>query len=255
MSRPVVRLQGVGKRFEIGVERQRTLSQQLRYWIRGHQPLRSFWALRNIGFEIAEGEGLGIIGPNGSGKSTLLRILAGIYQPNEGRVEVRGQVNPFLALGVSLLPQLTVLQNLKLCAALLGYTDREFKSKLDAIIDFSELHDYLYAAVADLSVGWAMRVAFSIAVHTNLNILLVDETLEVGDSYFQRKCRERFKQIRKEGKTLVIVSHSMGDIRSSCDKAFYIDGGREVAAGEVEAVIRRYEDDVARRMKELSKDG
>jgi ABC-type polysaccharide/polyol phosphate transport system ATPase subunit len=248
LSRLAVSVQGVGKKFDIGVERQRTVLQQIRYWTRGHNPTRSFWALRDIGFEVEEGQAVGIVGPNGSGKSTLLRIIAGILLPNEGHVESRGRVNPFLALGVSLLPQLTVMENLRVCAALLGYTDREFRAKLDDIVDFSELHDYLYAAVADLSAGWAARVAFSIAVHTDLNILLVDETLEVGDAYFKMKCRAKFREFQKEGKTLLLVSHEMSEVRDNCDKALYISGGRMMMWGDAKSVVSRYEEDVARRM-------
>lgn len=248
MSRLALRIEGVGKKFEIGVERQRRLGQQVRYWIRGHQPTRRFWALRNVSFELAHGEGLGVIGPNGSGKSTLLRIIAGILQPDEGRVESYGRINPFLSLGVSLLPQLTVMENLRLCAALLGYTGREFKRKLDAIIEFSELQDYLYAAVADLSSGWAGRVAFSIAVHTDLNILLIDESLEVGDAYFRNKCRAAFQKIRAEGKTLVLVSHDMPDILNNCGQALYIDSGRVVDCGDATSMAQRYLADVQTRV-------
>ncbi|HRY28448.1 MAG TPA: ABC transporter ATP-binding protein [Elusimicrobiota bacterium] len=244
--------ENVGKKFDIGTMRQKMLGQQFRYWVQGHQPTRSFWALRNVSFRVEHGEGLGVIGPNGSGKSTLLRILSGILQPNEGRVESNGPVNPFLALGVSLLPQLTVMQNLKLCAALLGYTGREFRRKLDSIIEFSELSDYLYAAVADLSVGWASRVAFSIAIHADLNILLVDETLEVGDAYFREKCKRFFRKIKEQGKTIILVSHSMDDIVGVCDKAVYIDGGRQMAFGDVPSVITKYENTVALRMKKTA---
>lgn len=244
MTDPAVRIVGAGKKFHIGIERQPTLGQKIRYWVRGHQPMRGFWALRNIDLEVEKGETLGIIGPNGSGKSTLLKLISGILLPDEGTVHVSGPINPFLMLGVSMLPQLTVMANLKLCAALLGFSGREFREKLDSIIDFSELHDYLYAAVADLSSGWASRVAFSIAIHTNLNILLIDESLAVGDEYFRGKCKDRMAQIKRDGKTIILVSHSMSDITENCNRVLYLKEGRSEFFGNIDEGISVYQKDM-----------
>jgi ABC-2 type transport system ATP-binding protein len=246
-----LRVENAGKQFDIGIERQMSVRQHLTHWVRGHQPTRSFWAVRGVNIELKHGESLGIIGPNGAGKSTLMRLLAGIYQPSEGRVESDGRVNPFLALGVSLLPQLTVLQNLRLCAALQGYSGREFRDRLDRIIEFSELHDYLYAAVADLSAGWASRVAFSIAIHTDINILLIDETLAVGDNYFQAKCLKRFEKLQQEGSTVVLVSHSLDDVARICGKALYLDGGSVAGFGPSAEMVKSYQADLKKRTQSL----
>lgn len=246
-----VRVQNAGKMFDIGIERQLSVRQHLSQWVRSHQPTRRFWAVRNVSFELKHGDSLGIIGPNGAGKSTLMRLMAGIYQPSEGVLETDGRVNPFLALGVGLLPQLTVRQNLQLIAALQGYSDREFRDRFERIIEFSELHDYLYAAVADLSSGWASRVAFSIAIHTDMNILLVDETLTVGDQYFQQKCRKRFKDLRKQGRTLVLVSHDMNDVLDNCDKALYLDGGVVAGFGPAPDIAKLFNADLKKRTQSI----
>ncbi|HOW26984.1 MAG TPA: ATP-binding cassette domain-containing protein [Elusimicrobiota bacterium] len=241
-------LRGIGKQFEIGTERRKTVFQQLRYWVRGAQPTRTFWALKDIDLDIRRGMGFGVMGPNGTGKTTLLRIMAGILQPTEGVVRRNGQINPFMALGVELLPQLTVLENLRLCAALLGYSGKEFRNKLDAIIDFSEVKDYLYAALADLSSGWAGRVSFSIALHAELDILLVDESLSAGDAYFVAKCKRRFDEIRKQNKTIVLVSHSPENMKEMCSEGIYIEKGRAMAVGPIDTVYDHYARSVKARM-------
>jgi ABC-type polysaccharide/polyol phosphate transport system ATPase subunit len=247
VSQPAVSVKGLGRMFGIGTQR-RTFGEQLRYWAGGHYPNRNFWAIRDVTFDVPSGEGLGVIGPNGAGKSVLLRIIAGILPPTTGFAQTNGSIHPFLALDAGLVPHLPVIDNMRLCAALLGFSGRQFKQKLDDIVAFSELQEYLYANVSELSRGWQSRLAFSIAIHMDLDILLVDEALAVGDSYFRQKCCAWFLEKKKQGKTFLVASHSMEDIRSVCEKTVYINGGRVSAYGPSNDVIALYERETAEKV-------
>jgi ABC-type polysaccharide/polyol phosphate transport system ATPase subunit len=244
LSAPVIQVEDLGKRFRIGERsRKESFLATTRRLLTGGSSQRELWALRNDSFKVERGEALGVIGPNGAGKSTLLLLLSQILNPTEGRCRVSGKAHCFFRIGTALQPRLTVLENFSLCSALLGLDRNEFRARLPAMISFSGLGDYLYAKYGELSTGLAARLPFSAAVHTDLEIILVDEMLMVGDRAFQAKCLKTFHDFRAQGKTLVIVSHSLPLIESLCQRALYLNAGKPVFLGESGEAIRRFMDD------------
>ena len=197
-------------------------------------------ALKDISFEVRQGEFFGIIGRNGSGKSTLLKILAGIYTPDHGKVTVNGQVSPFLELGVGFNPELSGRDNIFLNGTILGLSNREIRSGFDSIVDFSEMERFIDQKLKNYSSGMQVRLAFSIAIHANSGILLMDEVLAVGDANFQKKCLTEFNRYKKEGKTVVLVSHDIATVRQSCDRVALLCGGEIVKEGKAEEVCNEY---------------
>ncbi len=240
-----VRLESIGKRFEIGAAQQRpSLLQTARRWLTGSVEKRELWALRGVDLEVRRGEILGLIGPNGAGKSTILLLTARILVPTEGSISLRGRTNPFFQLSAGLQPELTVRENFSLCAALLGIPRADYRRHFDRIVEFAELRPYLNARLAELSTGLAARVPFSTAVHADLDILLVDEMLSVGDAAFQAKCRDVFMRFKRQGKTLLIVSHNLDLIRTLCDRCLYLSDGRVRYLGEPDEAVRRLAKDL-----------
>ncbi|MDR0591047.1 MAG: ABC transporter ATP-binding protein [Candidatus Nomurabacteria bacterium] len=198
-------------------------------------------ALKGISFDIKKGEFFGVVGRNGSGKSTLLKILAQIYRPTSGTVEVRGRLVPFIELGVGFNPDLTGSDNVYLNGALLGFSRREVDAKYQRIVEFAELEEFMSQKLKNYSSGMQVRLAFSVAtVLAESDILLVDEVLAVGDADFQRKCLEYFKELKKLKKTVVFVSHSMDAIREFCDRAILIDEGRVAIEDTAQNVAKEY---------------
>ncbi len=195
--------------------------------------------LRNISFEVQQGEFFGIVGRNGSGKSTLLKILAGIYEPNEGHVTVNGRLTPFIELGVGFNPNLTGRENVYLNGALLGFSRKEMDAMYDEIVDFAELHKFMDQKLKNYSSGMQVRLAFSIAIRSKSDILLIDEVLAVGDTSFQRKCYEIFTALKKEGRTIVFVTHDMSAVERFCDKVLVVHKSRSEGVhkpGEASAI-------------------
>ena len=180
-------------------------------------------ALKNISFEVKKGEFFGIVGRNGSGKSTLLKIIAGIYQPTKGKVSVSGKLVPFIELGVGFNPELTGRENVYLNGAMLGFSRKEIEKMYDDIVEFAELEKFMDQKLKNYSSGMQVRLAFSMATRAKADILLIDEVLAVGDADFQRKCFNYFKDLKKNKKTVVFVSHDMDAIREYCDRAILID--------------------------------
>src|SRR4030043_1149653 len=176
-----------------------------------------FKALDGVSFEVKKGEFFGIIGRNGSGKSTLLKILAGIYQPGGGRVKINGLISPFLRLGVGFNPELSGRDNIYLNAAVLGLTKKQIDEKFDDIVRFSELRRFIDQKVKNYSSGMQVRLMFSVAIHANREILLMDEVLAVGDTNFQSKCMEEFNKYKNAGKTVVLVKHDIAPVQRYCD--------------------------------------
>ncbi len=200
-----------------------------------------FLALEVVSFEVQRGEALGIIGPNGSGKSTTLGLIAGVLRPQAGRVEVHGRVAPLLELGAGFHPELTGRQNIVLNGVLMGLTRRQVAERMAAIVAFSGLEAFLDEPLRTYSTGMMARLGFSVAAHLEPDILLIDEILSVGDAHFQAQCEARLQGFRRQGITLVIVSHALGDVRKLCDRVVWLDRGRIAMAGEPEAVIAAYE--------------
>ncbi|MFH1277636.1 MAG: ABC transporter ATP-binding protein [Candidatus Eisenbacteria bacterium] len=204
-------------------------------------------ALDGVTFAVPAGATWGIIGPNGSGKSTLLKLVTGIYRPDRGRIETRGKVASLIELGAGFHPDFSGRENVMLNGIVLGMSKREIRDRFDDIVAFSELEDFIDEPVRTYSTGMYMRLAFSIAVHVDPDILLLDEILSVGDEAFARKSRDRIRSFQERGKTILMVSHDLEAIRSFCSRALLFADGRVVLEGEVGEVIDRYRSDVDRR--------
>jgi ABC-type polysaccharide/polyol phosphate transport system ATPase subunit len=202
-------------------------------------------ALADISFVIEPGEFFGIIGPNGGGKSTLLKIIAGIYRQDTGRVRVNGLLSPFIELGVGFNPELTARDNIWINGTLLGLDRRQLKTRYDDIVGFAELERFMDQKLKNFSSGMQVRLAYAIAIQVDFEVLLLDEVLAVGDESFQQKCFGTFDRFRSEGKTVVLVTHSLDLIERFADRALLLLDGRVCALGAPREVIARYHDDVA----------
>jgi len=209
-----------------------------------------FWALDNISFELKKGETLGIIGPNGAGKTTLLKLLNGIFNPDEGKIRMKGKVGALIQIGAGFHPLLTGKENIYINGSILGMSKKEIDKKLHSIIDFADIGDFIDSPVKYYSSGMYVRLGFAIAIHCNPDILLVDEILAVGDMAFQRKCLERMKDFRKQEKTIVFISHNLHSVRTLCKKAFFLEEGRIIKEGEVNKVVNYYIDEINKKVLE-----
>lgn len=207
---------------------------------KGSDDRPSIWALRDVEFNLEHGDILGIIGKNGSGKSTLLKIISRLTRPTLGRVEVYGKVGSLLEVGVGFNPELSGRENIYLNGAIIGMSTEEVDEKFDQIVQFAGLEDFINTAVKHYSSGMYMRLAFSVAAHLDPDILLLDEVLAVGDLDFQRRCLKKVAQFRDEGKTIILVSHSMNPITDLCTKALWLDRGRMAAFGAPRSVVQSY---------------
>jgi lipopolysaccharide transport system ATP-binding protein len=216
------------------------LRDRLAHWLKGNRGER-FYALKNISFTVEEGEGLAVVGANGAGKSTLLGLVAGLSRPDAGTVQVKGRIAALLELGSGFHPDLTGRENVSVNAALLGLSRRRTADIFDEVIDFSGIGEFIDEPLRTYSSGMIMRLAFSVAIHMDPEVLLVDEVLAVGDSAFQEKCFERLRRFRHAGKTLLCVSHSAGMVREMCDRAIWLDHGELMMTGRIADVIEAYE--------------
>lgn len=199
-----------------------------------------FWALKDISFNIAEGERIAIIGGNGAGKSTLLKILSRITEPTTGQVTIKGKVSSLLEVGTGFHPELTGRENIYLNGAILGMSRREITSKFDRIVDFSGVEKFIDTPVKHYSSGMYVRLAFSVSAWLDPDILIVDEVLSVGDQAFQKKCSDRMKDLAAEGRTVLFVSHSMQAVKAMCSRAIFLEQGKITAVDSVEEVINQY---------------
>jgi len=200
----------------------------------------SFYALKDVSFEVKKGEFFGILGRNGSGKSTLLKILAGVYTANKGHIKIDGLVSPFLELGIGFNPELSGRDNIYLNATVLGLTEKEIDAKFDSIVAFSELERFIDQKIKNYSSGMQVRLAFSVAIHANREILLMDEVLAVGDSNFQSKCLREFAKYKEQGKTVILVTHDIGTVQRYCDRAMLLRGGEISMIGNPQDVGNEY---------------
>jgi ABC-type polysaccharide/polyol phosphate transport system ATPase subunit len=199
-----------------------------------------FWALRDVSFAIEPGEAVGFIGPNGAGKSTLLKLITGILEPTWGDVEIRGQVGALLELGAGFHPDLSGRENIYLNGSILGLGRGAIREKMTSIVSFAELERFIDMPVKHYSSGMYVRLGFSIAVHTEPDILLIDEVLAVGDQNFQHKCLERIFEMKRQGITICFVSHDLGNVRRLCSRAFWLEDGRVEAEGDVDDALSAY---------------
>ena len=199
-----------------------------------------FWALRGVSLLVSKGESLGVIGRNGAGKSTILSLLLGVAQPTKGSIEVSGKRTPLLELGAGFHPDLTGKENIVINGVLLGHTEKEIRAHMDDITAFSELGDFINMPIRTYSSGMMMRLAFSIAIHTSPEVLLIDEILAVGDESFQKKSGKALQDLIRGGVTTVYVSHSMEAIRKTCNRAIWLEQGEIRAEGESGLVAEEY---------------
>lgn len=235
----MIALEGVNKIFRLPHDRKTTLRQRFVSLLQ-RQTYEQLYALRDINLKVDNGEFLGIIGKNGAGKSTLLKLIARVFEPTSGTVSINGTIAPFLELGVGFQGELTVKDNIFLYGALLGMSRQEIEGKYDWIIDFSGLERFVDAKLKNLSSGMQVRLGFSITVSVESPILLVDEVLAVGDMDFQRKCYDSFESFKKDGRTILFVSHDLNAVERFCDRAILLERGEIKAKGEPGVVIAEY---------------
>ncbi|MDR2082233.1 MAG: ABC transporter ATP-binding protein [Candidatus Ancillula trichonymphae] len=207
---------------------------------RGTNTYRNLEVIRNLSFEVKKGDFYGIVGRNGSGKSTLLKLLAGIYSPDGGEIEVNGSLVPFIELGVGFNPELSGRENVYLNCALLGFTRARTDSMYDEIVDFAELHDFMEQKLKNYSSGMQVRLAFSVAIMARGDILILDEILAVGDETFQQKCFSYFAKLKKEKKTVILVTHNMGSVQDFCNKVLLIDKSSIIEEGNAAEISQKY---------------
>lgn len=236
----VVKVDNLTKTFKIPLEASSGIKQKLVNVLRGKKGYREFTPLNGISFEVNKGDFFGIVGRNGSGKSTLLKSIANIYTPTSGGVAVNGSLVPFIELGVGFNPELTGRENVFLNGALLGFSHAEMEAMYDDIVDFAEIGDFMEEKLKNYSSGMQVRLAFSIAIKAEGDILLLDEVLAVGDEAFQRKCFNYFEKLRSDKKTVILVTHDMGSVKRFCTKAVLIENGSIKVAGSPDDVANQY---------------
>ena len=234
----VVKVENVKKSFKIYYDRNKTLKDILSMPGRGREEKRE--VLKGISFNVKRGEAIALIGKNGCGKSTMLKLLTKIIYPDSGNIEVKGKVSSLIELGAGFHPDMSGRENIYLNASIFGLTKKEIDEKLDDIIAFSELESFIDNPVRTYSSGMYMRLAFSVAINVQAEVLLIDEILGVGDVSFQKKCFERLKEIKENGATIVIVSHSMGQIEQICDRCIWICDGVIKEEGKTKTVDAHY---------------
>jgi len=265
MSNPAIIVTDISKAYRLGVINRNTLHDEVRYWwhkMRGHDPNNYmakvdavggnlaqtdesgsiFWALRDISFEVPEGNIVGIIGKNGAGKSTLLKILTHITEPTSGRALLNGRVASLLEVGTGFHPELTGRENIYLNGSILGMKKTEITKKFSEIVDFAEMGQFIDTPVKRYSSGMYVRLAFAVAAHLEPEIMLVDEVLAVGDAEFQKKCLGKMKDVAGHGRTVLFVSHNMTAIKNLCERVLLIDKGKLVEDGRSDRIIKRYLD-------------
>ena len=240
MSKAIVEISKLTKSFKIPLEASSGVKQQLINIIKGRKGYRVFTPLKDISFTINEGDFFGIVGRNGSGKSTLLKTIAGIYTPNSGNVKVHGSLVPFIELGVGFNPELTGRENIFLNGALLGFSHEEMESMYRAIVEFAELEDFMEERLKNYSSGMQVRLAFSIAIRAHADILLLDEVLAVGDEAFQKKCYSYFDKLKREKRTVILVTHDMAAVERFCTKAVFIEDGHVKMIGKPYRIAAAY---------------
>jgi ABC-type polysaccharide/polyol phosphate transport system ATPase subunit len=236
---PAVRVEGVSKSFQLPHQHYSTLKERALHPFRSksYDELR---AVRNVSFDIEQGEFFGIVGRNGSGKSTLLKLLAGIYEVDQGGIDITGRLSPFIELGVGFNPDLTARENVVINAIMLGLTRKQAHERFDEIIAFAELEEFLDLKLKNYSSGMAVRLGFAVAIQVDADILLIDEVLAVGDAAFQQKCFDQFEALKHAGKTIVFVTHDMSSVEHFCDRAMLLERGEMVALDAPGTVARRY---------------
>lgn len=244
----VITVNNVWKKYKIGSPKK--LTEAVSSFISGEKE-KEFWALKGVNLKINEGETVGIIGPNGSGKSTLLKILAGVTQPTKGAISTNGRVASLLELGTGFHHELSGRENIYLYGSVLGINTSEVRKNFDSIVSFSGVEKFIDTPIKHYSSGMYVRLAFSIAVHLNAEILLIDEVLSVGDLYFQQKAQEKIREKQKKGTTIIIVSHDLRTIEDFCDRIVVFESGRMVRESKTSKALNSYIEQVTRQISTL----
>ena len=224
-----IQVRDIAKRFKIYFDHSRTLKERILF--RKHTAYQERWILDGVSFDIEKGEAVGLVGENGCGKSTTLKLLSRILYPDRGTININGRISCLIELGAGFHPDMNGIENIYLNAAMFGIGRKETSKRLDEIITFSELEPFIENPIRTYSSGMYMRLAFSVAINVDADVLLIDEILAVGDMNFQAKCLERLRQIKERGTTIVIVSHSLEQIESFCNRSIWLNNGRVAADG------------------------
>lgn len=240
MEQLAVKVEDVHIRFNLSKEQVNGIKEYFVKMIKRELLFEEFWALKGINLEIKRGEVFGIVGLNGAGKSTLLKVIAGVLEPTKGRVEIKGTIAPLIELGAGFDMELTARENIYLNGAILGYSRKFLNERFNEIIDFAEIHDFLDVPLKNYSSGMVARIAFAIATIVEPEILIVDEILSVGDFKFQEKCQQRIRKMLENNVTVIMVSHSIGQIRDMCDRAILIEKGKNILIGTADEVCDLY---------------
>ena len=238
MSENAISVKNVYKTFNVYMDKANTIKEKMLFFSRNRREKRE--VLKDINLEIKKGEVVALIGTNGSGKSTLLKLMTKILYPNSGKIETNGKLTSLLELGAGFHPDFSGRENIYFNAAIFGLTKKEIDERLNDIIEFSELERFIDNPVRTYSSGMYMRLAFSVAINVNADILLIDEILSVGDEHFQNKCIQKMLDLKEENKTMVFVTHSMGTVKKICNRAVWLQNGKIELDGDVDNVIERY---------------
>ena len=241
MSKTVLKVDQVGMKFNLNSEKVDDLKDYIIKFLKHQLMYKEFWALKDVSFEVQQGERVGILGLNGAGKSTLLKVVAGVLKPTEGSVEIKGSIVPLLELGAGFDKQYTGKENIFLYGAMLGHSKEFIREKYEEIIEFSELGDFIDVPVKNYSSGMKSRLGFSIATVVEPDILILDEVLSVGDAKFRKKSEKKIMSMIEKNVTVLFVSHSLEQVRRVCNKAILLEKGHIIAQGEIEEVAAVYE--------------
>lgn len=239
-SNNAIEVKNLSKHFKLPTEHSTSLKQIVINWTKGVKGYKKQQVLKNISFNVEKGDFFGIVGRNGSGKSTLLKLISGIYTPDSGSIKINGSLVSFIELGVGFNPELTGRENVYLNGALLGFTVKEIDEMYDEIVDFAELRDFMDQKLKNYSSGMQVRLAFSCAIRAKSDILVLDEVLAVGDEAFQQKCNDYFYSAKKDKRTIILVTHSMSNVREFCNKAILVNDGKIEIAGNPDKVASAY---------------
>ena len=241
-QRPVLELRGVSLCYRLARHRVPSFKQYAIHWLRGALRYEKLWALRDVDLVVRPGEMLGIVGRNGAGKSTLLKVMSGVLDPTGGTVKRRGSLSPILELGTGFDAELTGRENIFLNALLLGHRRSEVVERIDEIVEFSGIGEFIHSPIRTYSSGMLARLGFAIATSWLPQVLLLDEVLAVGDAGFRERCHARLDRFRAAGSAIVLVSHSAEEVRTNCERAVWLDGGRVAAEGSTSEVLQLYDD-------------
>lgn len=238
----MIKIKNVSMKFNLGIEKEFSIKQAFinLFTRKNKRKKETFWALKDVSFNVGKGEVVGLIGSNGAGKSTLLKVVSGVMKPTNGKVEVKGVISPMIELGAGFDGNLTARENIYLNGAILGYSKKFIDSKFDEIVEFSELKDFLEVPVKNFSSGMTAKLAFSIATVVNPEILIVDEILSVGDIKFQEKSKHKMMEMIKGGTTVLYVSHSLESIKALCTKVVWLEHGKVIKMGETKKICDEY---------------